>query len=75
MQVPYKPHLDGVRCTLCYVSSIVDYGLSYEAGVELQVYGYMDAYWAGSISDRRSTNGFIFSFGSTAITWSSKKQS
>ena len=29
---------------------------------------------AGSISDRRSTRGFMFSFGSGAVTWSSKKQ-
>ena len=30
--------------------------------------------WAGSVSDRRSTSGFMFSFGSAAVTWSSKKQ-
>ena len=74
MQVPRKPHLDSVRRTLCYVRSTVDYSLFYEAGVELQVFGYTDADWAGSISDGRSTSGFMFSFGSAAITWSSKKQ-
>jgi len=66
--------LDGVRRTLRYVRSTIDYGLFYEAGVELQVYGYTDADWVGSISDRRSTSGFMFSFGSVAITWGSKKQ-
>ncbi len=38
------------------------------------MHGYIDVDWAGSISDRRSTNGFMFSFGSAAVTWSSKKQ-
>jgi len=38
------------------------------------VHGYIDANWAGSISNRRSTSNFMFSFGSIAITWSSKKQ-
>jgi len=38
------------------------------------VHGYIDADWAGSISDMRSTSSFMFSFGSVAITWSSKKQ-
>jgi hypothetical protein len=31
MQVLWKPHLDGVRHTLCYVSAIANYGLFYEA--------------------------------------------
>jgi hypothetical protein len=34
----------------------------------------MDADWAGNVSDRRSTSGFLFSFGNGAISWSSKKQ-
>jgi histone deacetylase 1/2 len=56
------------------VSAIVDYGLFYEASTELQVHGYIDADWASNISDRRSTSGFMFFFGSAAVTWSSKKQ-
>jgi hypothetical protein len=38
------------------------------------VHGYINADWAGSILDKRSTSGFMFSFGSAAVTWSSKKQ-
>ncbi len=34
----------------------------------------MDVDQAGNVSDRRSTSGFMFSFGSGAISWSSKKQ-
>jgi hypothetical protein len=34
----------------------------------------MDADWVGNVSDRRSTSGFMFSFGSGAVSWSSKKQ-
>ncbi|MCO5596683.1 hypothetical protein L7F22_050751 [Adiantum nelumboides] len=30
--------------------------------------------WAGSVCDRQSTSGFMFSLGSAAITWSSQKQ-
>jgi hypothetical protein len=56
------------------VNATTDYGLFYEASTELQVHGYTDADWAGSISNKRSTNGFMFSFGSAAVTWSSKKQ-
>jgi hypothetical protein len=74
MQVPWKPHLDGVKHTLRYVSATTDYGRFYEASTELSVHGYVDVDWAGSISNMRSTSGFMFSFGSAAENWSSKKQ-
>ncbi len=38
------------------------------------MHGYIDADWAGSISDKRSTSGFMFFFGSAIVTWSNKKQ-
>ncbi|MCO5593635.1 hypothetical protein L7F22_047650 [Adiantum nelumboides] len=44
------------------------------ASTELQLSGFTDADWAGGVCDRRSTSGFMFSLGSAAITWSSKKQ-
>ena len=52
-----------------------NYALFYRADVPLALHGYTDADWAGSLSvDRRSTSGFMFSLGSAAVTWSSKKQ-
>ncbi|MCO5573107.1 hypothetical protein L7F22_026872 [Adiantum nelumboides] len=74
MQLPRKPYLDVVRRTLHYLSATLDYALFYEASTELQLSGFTDADWAGSVCDRLSTNGFMFSLGSAAITWSSKKQ-
>ena len=57
-----------------FQQSTLHYGLFYEVRCALQVHGYTDADWAGSVSDRRSTSGFMFSLGSAAISWSSKKQ-
>ena len=70
MQSPWKPHLDCVRRTLCYLRATVDYALFYRADVPLELHGYTDADWAG----RHSTSGFMFSLGSAAVTWSNKKQ-
>jgi hypothetical protein len=39
----------------------------YEVESHLQVHGYMDADWAGNVSNKRSTNGFMFFFGSGII--------
>jgi hypothetical protein len=46
----------------------------YETKSQLQVHGYINVDWVNNVSDRRSTCGFLFSFGSGAVSWSSKKQ-
>jgi hypothetical protein len=74
MQTPRKPHLDAVRRILRYIKHTLHCGIFYEAKSQLQVHGYIDADWAGNVSDRRSTSGFLFSFGSGVVSWSSKKQ-
>ena len=53
---------------------MLNYGLFYAYGSDVEVCGYTDADWAGSATDQCSTSGFMFSLGSAAITWSSKKQ-
>jgi hypothetical protein len=74
MQTPQKPHLDAVRRILRYIKHTLHCGIFYEAKSQLQVHGYTDADWVGNVSDRRSTSGFLFSFGSGVISWSNKKQ-
>jgi hypothetical protein len=57
-----------------YIKHTLQCGIFYEAKSQLQVHGYIDADWVDNVLDRRSTNGFMFSFGSGGISWSSKKQ-
>jgi hypothetical protein len=68
MQTPRKPHLDAVRRILRYIRHTLQRGIFYEAKSQLQVHGYMDADWVGNVSDRRSTSGFMFSFGSGVVS-------
>jgi len=74
MQTPRKPHLDAVRHILRYIKHTLQCGIFYEAKSQLQVHRYTDADWANNVSDRRSTSGFMFSFGSGVVSWNSKKQ-
>ncbi len=74
MQTPRKPHLDAMRHILRYIKHPLQCGIFYETKSQLQVHGYTDADWADNVSDRRLTNGFMFSFGSGAVSWSNKKQ-
>ena len=46
----------------------------YAYGSDFEVCGYTNADWAGLSYDRRSTSGYVFSLGSGAVSWSSKKQ-
>ena len=39
----------------------------------IEIYGYTNANWASSVSDRRCSSRFMFSLGSGAVSWSSKK--
>ncbi|MCO5598232.1 hypothetical protein L7F22_052324 [Adiantum nelumboides] len=57
-----------------YVRATLDYSLFYDTSTQIQVHGYTNSDWVGSVSDRLSTSSYMFSFGSAAVTWSSKKQ-
>jgi hypothetical protein len=74
MQQPTKPHLECIRRILRYVKATLNYGLFYKADLDIELEGYTDADWAGNQTDRRSTSGYMFTLGSAAISWSSKKQ-
>ena len=41
----------------------------------MNLIGYSDSDWAGSIDDMKSTSGYAFLFGSNIYSWLSKKQS
>ena len=74
MQTPRDIHFDCAKRILRYVSGTMDYGILYKSATPIRLEGYTDADWAGYKADRRSTSGFVFSLGSGAISWSSKKQ-
>ena len=41
----------------------------------MNLIGYSDSDWAGSIDDMKSTSGYAFLFGSNICSWLSKKKS
>ena len=46
----------------------------YFTGASLKLQGYVDADFAGDIDSRKSTTGFVFTLGGTAISWASNLQ-
>ena len=47
----------------------------YASSVDMSLQGYVDADWARSAVDRKSTSGCCFTLGSAMVSWCSRKQS
>lgn len=73
MHNPTKHHFGAAKRVLKYISGTTDFGLWYGNTNSFELFGYIDSNWVGCSEDR-STSGHMFSLGSSAISWSSKKQ-
>jgi hypothetical protein len=74
MVEPRKVHWVAEKHVLRYLCGTVDYGLDYHRRDGIRLVGYIDSYWAGCVSDRKSTLGCFFRLGSTIVSWFSQKQ-
>ena len=73
MVEPHHIRWIGAKNLLRYLRGIITYGLRYTAG-DVRLLGYIDADWAGSVVDCKSTSGCYFTLGSASISWMSRKQ-
>eukprot|EP00253_Pinus_taeda_P034867 PITA_34867 len=71
MSSPKADHWIATKRVLRYVRGTSDYGLLYTRSSDPILSGYTDFDWAGSVDDRKSTTGYVFSLGSGAVTWTS----
>ncbi|KAG6469823.1 hypothetical protein ZIOFF_070754 [Zingiber officinale] len=74
MQSPSHFHLGAAKRVLRYVQGTTDLGLSFQKNHALNLVGYCDSDFGGSLDDMKSTSGYCFSFGSAIFSWVSKKQ-
>ena len=72
MSRPRKQHWEAVKWILRYLKGSLDTLCFTCASLKLQ--GYVDADFAGDIDSRKSTTGFVFTLGGTAISWASNLQ-
>ena len=59
---------------LRYIAGTITHGLWYTASADNTLVGYTDSDFAGDLSDRKSTSGYVFLFGKNLISWASRKQ-
>ena len=67
MSRPEKQHWQAVKWILRYLKGSSDTCLCF-TGASLKLQGYVDADFAGDIDNRKSTTGFFFTLGGTAIS-------
>ena len=72
---PRSVHLIATKHFMRYLKGTIDFGLYYDGNHDYTLYGYTDADWAGSVSNRISTSSGCYSLGSAIISWFSRKQS
>ena len=73
MHDPRKTHMEAVSRILCYLKSAPGKGLLFSNNGHLRIESFIDADWAGSLDDRRSTSGYCTLVGGNLVTWKSKK--
>ncbi|GJR87328.1 retrovirus-related pol polyprotein from transposon TNT 1-94 [Tanacetum coccineum] len=70
---PRVAHWKAMTRVLHYLRYSRDYGLHYDI-YPTAIEGYSDANWISDIKDSRSTSGYVFTLGGSAISWKSSKQ-
>ena len=70
---PGKAHWQAVKRIFRYLQMTKNMKLYFGLD-ELEIKGFTDADFAGDTDDRKSTSGYVFLFGGTAVSWLSKKQ-
>jgi hypothetical protein len=78
MSKPGKEHWTTVKRVFRYLRGTSRYGLCYKGrpGLDrvVDIYGFVDADWAGDLDHRRSTSGYVFNLFGGAISWMRKRQ-
>ncbi|XP_045795843.1 secreted RxLR effector protein 161-like [Trifolium pratense] len=74
MERPIEIHLTAIKRIMRYLKGTMELGIWYRRNEKLTLVGWSDSDYAGDLDDRKSTSGNVYMLGSSAISWSSKKQ-
>lgn len=74
MHSPNEEHMQAVRRIQHYLKATPSKGILFALGANLEIQGYTDVDYGGSLVDRRSTTGSFVFLGGNLVSWRSKKQ-
>jgi hypothetical protein len=73
METLKSTHWQVGKRILRYLVGTTDFGIRYTSSLNFELIRYTHSDFAGSIDDRKNTSKYVFSFGSRAVAWASKK--
>jgi hypothetical protein len=71
---PKHEHWIATKHILRYLRGTITYGLRYASNTEVQLHGFTNPDWAGTVDEKKSTYGMYSSLGSAMISWATRKQ-
>lgn len=71
---PTRRHWNVIKHVFRYLRGTVDLGLFYPRNTKQGLIGYADAGYLSDPHKARSQTGYVFTYGGTAISWRSQKQ-
>ena len=71
---PGKAYWIALKHTLRYIKGMINYGIMYKGGGELEPIGYVDSDYAGCKNTRQSTEENIFMVAGGPISWECKRK-
>jgi hypothetical protein len=71
---PTRRHWNGIKHVFRYLRGTHDLGLFYRTQRDATLVGYADAGYLSDPHKAKSQNGYVFTYGGTAISWRSNKQ-
>lgn len=74
MATPRSIHYAAILRIIRYLRGTLHRGLLLSSSSLPTLIAYSDADWAGDVTDRRSTTGYLIFLGNSLISWKSKKQ-
>ncbi|RVW64279.1 Retrovirus-related Pol polyprotein from transposon TNT 1-94 [Vitis vinifera] len=72
-QSPNQDHWTAVRRVLKYLRGTINYGLCF-SGFPSVLKGFSDANWILDSDEMKSTSGYVFILGGSAVSWKSAKE-
>lgn len=71
---PTETGVTAVKRIFKYLQGTLDYGIPYKVNSKYSLNCYSDSDYAGDITTRKSTSGFVFMMGTGPISWCSQLQ-